>query len=193
VILSLIIFCPKTLSMIVPSEIIENDIVKVLVNEDGVEDEMYGIVGMNTGNTIGLRYLNPTELFYKSACVYELEHETLSPVPYESLMEHYPSGTRFEDLEMKALGIGQYVMYAEIDVEDTDSDLYDEGGDDESDLEGFVVSDSEIIGQDIPLPPGHQAIDKEWNAWEPTTSGGKSFKETVDMIETNIRHLSTSA
>ena len=192
-ILSLIIFCPKTLSMIVPSEIIENDIVKVLVNEDGVEDEMYGIVGMNTGNTIGLRYLNPTELFYKSACVYELEHETLSPVPYESLMEHYPSGTRFEDLEMKALGIGQYVMYAEIDVEDTDSDLYDEGGDDESDLEGFVVSDSEIIGQDIPLPPGHQAIDKEWNAWEPTTSGGKSFKETVDMIETNIRHLSTSA
>jgi len=193
VILSLIIFCPKTLSMIVPSEIIENDIVKVLVNEDGVEDEMYGIVGMNTGNTIGLRYLNPTELFYKSACVYELEHETLSPVPYESLMEHYPSGTRFEDLEMKALGIGQYVMYAEIDVEDTDSDLYDEGGDDESDLEGFVVSDSEIVGQDIPLPPGHQAIDREWNAWEPTTSGGKSFKETVDMIETNIRHLSTSA
>jgi len=193
VILSLIIFCPKTLSMIVPSEIIENDIVKVLVNEDGVEDEMYGVVGMNTGNTIGLRYLNPTELFYKSACVYELEHETLSPVPYESLMEHYPSGTRFEDLEMKALGIGQYVMYAEIDVEDTDSDLYDEGGDDESDLEGFVVSDSEIIGQDIPLPPGHQAIDKEWNAWEPTTSGGKSFKETVDMIESNIRHLSTSA
>ena len=192
-ILSLIIFCPKTLSMIVPSEIIENDIVKVLVNEDGVEDEMYGIVGMNTGNTIGLRYLNPTELFYKSACVYELEHETLSPVPYESLMEHYPSGTRFEDLEMKALGIGQYVMYSEIDVEDTDSDLYDEGGDDESDLEGFVVSDSEIIGQDIPLPPGHQAIDKEWNAWEPTTSGGKSFKETVDMIEMNIRHLSTSA
>ncbi len=192
-ILSLIIFCPKTLSMIVPSEIIENDIVKVLVNEDGVEDEMYGIVGMNTGNTIGLRYLNPTELFYKSACVYELEHETLSPVPYESLMEHYPSGTRFEDLEMKALGIGQYVMYAEIDVEDTDSDLYDEGGDDESDLEGFVVSDSEIVGQDIPLPPGHQAIDREWNAWEPTTSGGKSFKETVDMIETNIRHLSTSA
>lgn len=192
-ILFLIIFCPKTLSMIVPSEIIENDIVKVLVNEDGVEDEMYGIVGMNTGNTIGLRYLNPTELFYKSACVYELEHETLSPVPYESLMEHYPSGTRFEDLEMKALGIGQYVMYSEIDMEDTDSDIYDEGGDDESDLEGFVVSDSEIVGQDIPLPPGHQAIDREWNAWEPTTSGGKSFKETVDMIEMNIRHLSTSA
>ena len=44
---------------------------------------------------------------------------------------------------MKALGIGQYVMYSEIDVEDTDSDLYDEGGDEESDLDGFIVSDSE--------------------------------------------------
>jgi hypothetical protein len=35
--------------MIVPSEINENDIVKLLVNEDGIEDEMYGVVGMNTG------------------------------------------------------------------------------------------------------------------------------------------------
>jgi hypothetical protein len=76
--------------MIVPSEINQDDIVKVLVNEDGVEDEMYGIVAMNTGNTLGLRYLNPTELFYKSACVYELETETYSPAPFESVMEHYP-------------------------------------------------------------------------------------------------------
>jgi hypothetical protein len=190
VILSLIFFWAKTLSMIVPSEINQDDIVKVLVNEDGIEDEMYGIVGMNTGNTLGLRYLNPTELFYKSACVYELETEGLSPAPYESVMEHYPSGTTFMDLEMKSLGENRFVMYSEIDVEDSDSDLYDEGGDDESDLEGFVVSDSEIVGQDIPLPPGHQAIDKEWNEWEPTTSGGKSFKETIDAIETRVRRLS---
>ena len=39
-ILSLIIFCEKTLSMIVPSEIIEDDIVKLLVNEDDIEDEI---------------------------------------------------------------------------------------------------------------------------------------------------------
>jgi hypothetical protein len=80
--------------MIVPSEIIESDIVKVLVNEEGIEDEMYGIVGMNTGSTLGLRYLNPTELFYKGACVYELEAENLSPAPYESVMEHYPTRRR---------------------------------------------------------------------------------------------------
>ena len=176
--------------MIVPTEINQDDIVKVLVNEDGIEDEMYGIVGMNTGKTLGLRYLNPTELFYKNACVYQLEPMELSPAPYESVMEHFPIGTTFEDLEMKPLGMDRFAFYSEIDMEDTDSDIYDEGGDEESDLEGFVVSDSEISGQDIPLPPGHESIDKEWNEWEPTTSGGKSFKETIDAIETRIRRLS---
>jgi hypothetical protein len=176
--------------MIVPSEINQNDIVKVLVNEDGVEDQMYGVVGMNTGNTLGLSYLNPTELIYKSACVYKLDLDELSPAPYESVMEHYPSGTTFTDLEMKSLGENRFAMYSEIDIEDTDSDLYDEGADDDSDLEGFVVSDSELVGQDIALPPGHEAIDREWNQWEPTTSGGKSFKETIDLIETRIRRLS---
>lgn len=188
-ILSLNIFCWKTLSMIVPSEIIEDDIVKVLVNEDGIEDEMYGVVGMNTGSTLGLKYLNPTEIFYKSACVYELEENELSPAPYESVMEHYPSGTTFEDLEMKALGTNRFAFYSEIDIEDSDSELYDEEEVD-SDMADFVVSDTEIEGQGIPLPPDHQSIDKEWNEWEPTTSGGKSFKETINMIEDRVRRLS---
>ena len=188
--LSLIIFCLKTLSMIVPSEIIQDDIVKVLVNEDGLEDEMYGIVGMNTGRTLGLRYLNPTELVYKSACVYRLDKGELSPAPYESVTEHHLSGTTFKDLEMKELGDDMFAYYTEIDIEDSDSDIYDEGQDDDSDLEGFVVSDSEVVGQDIPLPHGHEAIDKEWDKWEPSTSGGKSFKESIDAIETRIRRLS---
>jgi hypothetical protein len=53
--------------MIVPSEINENDIVKLLVNEDDVEDDFLAVVGMNTGLVLGVRYLNPTELIYKSA------------------------------------------------------------------------------------------------------------------------------
>ena len=84
--------------MIVPSEIIQDDIVKLLVNEDGMEDQMYGVVGMNTGLTLGIRYLNPTEFIYKSACVYKLDQNELSPAPFESVMEHYPSGTTFMDL-----------------------------------------------------------------------------------------------
>ena len=91
---------------------------------------------------------------------------------------------------MKPLGTGMFVYYSEIDVEDTDSDIYDEGGDSESDLGGFVVSDTEMEGMPIDLPPDHRQIDKEWNEWEPTTSGGRSFKETIDAIEMRVRHLS---
>ena len=46
--------------MIVPSEIVQDDIVKLLVNEDNLEDEMFAVVGMNTGLTLGVKYLNPT-------------------------------------------------------------------------------------------------------------------------------------
>lgn len=175
--------------MIVPSEINQYDIVKVLVNEDGIEDEMFGVVGMNTGSTLGLRYLNPTELIYKSACVYQLDDGDMNPAPYQSLMEHYPTGTTFEDLEFKSLGENMYALYSEIDVEDSDSDIYDDNESD-SDLADFIVSDTEIDGQNIPLPSDHKSIDKGWNEWNPTTSGGRSFKETVDMIETKVKSLS---
>ena len=171
--------------MIVPSEINQDDIVKVLVNEDGVEDEMYGVVAMNTGNTLGLRYLNPTELLYKSACVYELETDVFSPAPYESVMEHYPSGTTFMDLEMKSLGENRFAMYSEIDIEDSDSEIYNDGETD-SEMADFIVPDTEIDGEFIP-PPNQESIDKEWNEWTPTSPGAKSFKETVDAIEAMAR------
>ena len=167
--------------MIVPAEIIENDIVKLLVNEDDVEDEMFGIVGMNTGLVLGIRYLNPTELIYKSACVYQLEDGDMSPAPYESVMEHYPSGTTFEDLEMKSLGNGMYAYLSEIDIEDSDSEIYDEDESD-SEMDDFIVPDDHIDGEIIP-PADYKMIDKEWNEWKPSTPGARSFKETVDMIE----------
>jgi len=181
VILSLNIFWWKTLSMIVPSEIVQDDIVKLLVNEDNLEDEMFAVVGMNTGLTLGVKYLNPTELIYKSACVYKLDEDELSPAPYESVMEHYPSETTFSDLEMKSLGQGMYAYLEEIDIEDSDSDIYDEVTD--SEMEDFIVSDSEVEGQVIP-PANHASIDKEWNEWKPTSPGARSFKERIDAIET---------
>ena len=168
--------------MIVPHEIIENDIVKLLVNEDDVEDEMFAIVGMNTGLVLGVRYLNPTELIYKSACVYLLEeNEAMNPAPYESVMEHYPSGTTFEDLEMKSLGNNMYAYYSEIDIEDSDSEIYDEDESD-SEMDDFIVPDDVIDGQVIP-PSNYKSIDKEWNEWKPSTPGARSFKDTVDAIE----------
>lgn len=192
-ILCLIIFCPKTLSMIVPSEIIEDDIVKVLVNEDGIEDEMYAVVAMNTGKTLGLYYLNPTESVYKSACIYSLDRTEMSPAPYDSLMEHYPTGTTFEDLDMKRMDQDgdMYAFYSEIDIEDSDSDIHEMHleSDTDSEMADFIVPDSEVEGQNI-VPPDYASIDKEWNEWQPSSVGARSFKETVDLIESRVRRLS---
>ena len=96
-------------------------------------------------------------------------------------MEHYPSETTFSDLEMKSLGQGMYAYLEEIDIEDSDSDIYDEVTD--SEMEDFIVSDSEVEGQVIP-PANHASIDKEWNEWKPTSPGARSFKERIDAIET---------
>jgi hypothetical protein len=191
VILSLIIFCGKTLSMIVPSEINQDDIVKVLVNEDGIEDEMYAVVAMNTGRTLGLHYLSPTDSIYKSACVYKLDKSEMSPAPYDSLMEHYPTGTTFEDLEMKRVDADMYSLYSEIDMDDSDSDVHEMplDSDTDSEMADFVVPDSEVEGQNI-VPPDYAAVDKEWEEWEPSSAGARSFKETINMIENRVRRLS---
>ena len=167
--------------MIVPSEILENDIVKLLANEDDIEDEFFALVGMNTGLTLGVRYLNHTELIYKSACVYQLEDGDMSAAPYESVMEHYPYGTTFEDLEFKMIGDGLYSHLEEIDTEDSASEINDEDESD-SEMDDFIVPDDEIDGQVIP-PSNYKSIDKEWNEWKPSTPGARSFKETVDAIE----------
>ena len=171
--------------MIVPSEIQQDDIVKLLVNEDDLEDEMFAVIGMNTGLTLGVKYLNPTELIYKSACVYQLEDGDLNPAPYESVMEHYPSGTTFEDLEMKSLGNRMYAYLSEIDIEDSDSEIYNDDETD-SEMEDFIVPDDEIDGQVIP-PANHKSIDKEWNEWEPRSPGSKRFKDMVNAIETHAK------
>lgn len=179
--------------MIVPSEIIQDDIVKVLVNEDGIEDEMLAIVAMNTGRTLGLHYLSPTESIYKSACVYKVASDEMCPAPYDSLMEHYPSGTTFEDLELKRVrnDPDMYAFYSEIDPEESDSDVHEMPleSDTDSEMMDFVVPDSEVDGQNI-MPPDYAAVDKEWNEWKPSSLGARSFKETVDMIETRVRRLS---
>ena len=169
--------------MIVPSEIEVDDIVKAIVKEhdNDLEEATYGLVQMNTGSCLGVRFLSPTEKIYKSACVYELDQE-ITATPYESLCEHHPGGT-FEDLEIKSLGTPYYVFYAEVDVEDDDSEIWEDDG---SDLDDFIVPDDEMEEEED-LPDGHRAIDRAWDAWEPRSPGARSFKDTVDMIEMRAR------
>ena len=166
--------------MIVPSEIQVDDIVQAMVkdHDSELEEATYGLVQMNTGRVLGVRFLTPTEKIYKSACVYELDEE-MTATPYESLCEHHQSGTTFENLEIKCLGSPYYVFYAEVDVEDDDSEIWEDDG---SDLEDFIVPD-EDVSEEESLPEGHREIDREWDSWEPRSPGARSFKDTVDMIE----------
>tara|TARA_B110000503_G_scaffold122023_1_gene186188 strand:- start:9715 stop:10251 length:537 start_codon:yes stop_codon:yes gene_type:complete len=177
--------------MIVPSEIIQHDIVKVLVDEDGIEDEMLAVVAMNTGRTLGLHYLNPTESIYKSACVYKLDRDEIFPAPYESVTEHHLSGTKFEDLEMKRVEADMYVYYSEIDTDESDSEVHEMNlaSDTDSEMADFIVPDNEVEGQDI-VPSDYATIDKEWNEWKPSSLGARGFKNTIDSIESRIRRLS---
>jgi len=156
-------------------EIQPGDLLKVLLNIDDIDDEIYALTKENRDDYIIVNYYLETSLVYKGARVYELdENEELAQE--ENLCEHYPQG---ETVFKKVDGM-LYCIEDEID-DDMESVFIDES-DDESDLEGFIVPDDEIDGEVIP-PSDHKAIDKEWNEWQPLSPGSKRYKEVVDSIE----------
>lgn len=165
--------------MIVGGEISPGDVVKILAIEDDVEETFFGVVGMNTGNVLGVHYLTATDKVYKSATVYYLE-EDVQGVCYESLLEHYPE-TTLADLDFKEIEDRLFVDLSEIDPMDDKSDVWtpDDSGDDTS-LSGFIVSDHDSDGPQVPA--NADDIDREWNSWEPRSSGARSFKDTVDYL-----------
>lgn len=170
------IFCPKSLDMIVFSEICSGDLIKILVNVDDVEDEMYATVEENCEDYLIIRYYAETSLVYKNASVYKLEENT-ELTRGDSILEHFTDG----DTVFMRVKDDMYVITDEVDM-DCDSDVYDESEDEGSDLDSFVVSDSEVDGR-IELPPDHEFIDRQWNEWKPSSPGSQRFKEMVDRIE----------
>lgn len=165
--------------MILKDEISSGDVVKILAVEDGVEETFFGVVGMNTGNVLGVRYLTATDKVYKSATVYYLEEE-MQGVFYESLLEHYPE-TTLEDLEFREVEDRLFVQMADVDVMDDRSDVWTpDDSEDDSSLSGFIVSDHDSEGAQV--PENANAIDREWDAWEPSSAGARSFKDTVDYL-----------
>ena len=78
-----------------------------------------------------------------------------------------------------------YVILDEINM-DADSEILDDSDSDETDLSGFVVSDSELEGR-IELPPGYETIDAMWSDWKPSSPGSSRFKDMVDRIETQAK------
>lgn len=158
--------------MIQFSEIRPNEVVKVLVNCDDIEEETFARVVDCFTTTMMVRYFEPMNIVYKGACAYQIS-EKEEPVGEESLVEHYAEGTS-PFLEKN----GYFFLEDEVDKDDSDSEI-ENLSDDES-LEDFVVSDNVEGWQP---PPGHAEIDKEWEKWTPSTTGAKRFKETVDRIE----------
>ena len=107
--------------------------------------------------------------------MYELEDND-ELVQAVNLSEHHQATDYFKNVKDNL-----YCMIDEIDSEE-DSEIIDESDDDGSDLEGFIVSDTEIDGVVIP-PSNHVMIDKEWNEWNPRSPGSLRYKKMVDNIE----------
>jgi len=166
----------KTLIMINISEIQPGELIKVLVNlEDDIEDEIYAKVKETNTDYVVVSYYSETSMTYKGARLYELE-DTDELVQEENLSEHHQTSDYFKNVKDNL-----YYMIDEIDSEE-DSDIVDESDDSGSDLEDFIVSDSEVDGVVIP-PSDCRMIDKEWKEWEPRSPGSLRYKKMVDNIE----------
>lgn len=178
-------------------DIEEGEILKVLVNNDDIEEEMYCRVYKYTGNFIRVKYLIPTEKVWKGACVYELE-ETYNTVEPENITEHYQGSILFDEIDgiKKIPRTPYYYFEEEHDPEESDDEIVstdEEDGyevDDEFCVDDGIVDDRQENAQDWKPPPGHEHIDRQWDEWLPQTEGAKRFKERVDLIERLARgHL----
>jgi len=174
------IFCLISLDMIAISEIYSGDLIKILVNVEDVEDEIYAVVQENCEDYLIVKYYSETSLIYKDAQVYTLDDDT-NILRGDSVCEHHQDGDTIFMHIKEAL----YVILDEINM-DADSEILDDSDSDETDLSGFVVSDSELEGR-IELPPGYETIDAMWSDWKPSSPGSSRFKDMVDRIETQAK------
>ena len=159
------------------SEIQPGDLIRVLVNLEDIEDEMYAKVKENNKDYLVVSYYSETSMTYKGARIHEYEDDKDELVQIDNISEHHQAPDYFINVKDNL-----YVMIDDIDS-DEDSEIYDESDDGGSDLDDFIVPDHQIDGIIIP-PSNKAAIDKEWNEWEPRSPGSMRFKETVNAIET---------
>lgn len=178
-------------------DIEEGEIVKVLVNMNDVEEELYARVYKHTGNFLKVKYLAPTEKLWKGACVYELEEESNIIEP-ETITEHHQGIILFDEVDgIKKIPRTPYYYYEEEhDPEESDDEVVSSDEEDGYEVDDeFCVDDGQVDNrpeqaEDWRPPPGHEQIDREWNEWQPSTEGARRFKERVDLIERLAReHL----
>jgi hypothetical protein len=179
------------MSTIIPSDIKVGEILKVLAveNDDEAEDEFWVKVLENNGEYLFVTYLSDTYKLYKGACVYSLEGKA-NRVDFENILEHHDGVVNLEDIGLTRIDTNMYVFDEEWDENDSDSDIYEESGDDEDEYDltdGFVVPDTVIDGPVLP-PPDAEGLERDWRAWSPRSVGESRFKKMVDRIEERARH-----
>ena len=169
--------------MLINEEIKQNEIIKVLVNneEEDFDEEVYAIVQDNRGDHLEVKYYEETDKEYKFATIYEL-NDNIEVITFESISEHYPDTYELSDLDMKKVGDNMYVYMDDIDL-DEDSEIRTIQDDDEYSLDSFVVADDDVEDDIVERPRDYKKIEQEWNEWNPKSPGARSFKDTVDMIE----------
>tara|TARA_R110002072_G_scaffold157128_6_gene307643 strand:+ start:714 stop:1250 length:537 start_codon:yes stop_codon:yes gene_type:complete len=174
--------------MITIDNICENDIVEVLVSDEGLEEYMYGVVTYNTGTFIEVRYLSHVSKIYKGAEVYELE-ETKNLIEVDSISTHYHNAETLEDMGYMNVKENLYVKTEDIDNDFSSNcgiiDLSDDEYEDD-DNDSFIASDHE--DELFDPPSDHKEVDAAWNAWEPTSVGGKYFKNVVNRIDEIVQN-----
>lgn len=163
--------------MITADEIHPGHFLKVLVNYDDIDEELFARVEENTGTTFEVTYLSPTSKTYKGACVHMYD-EQREIVGLESITEHH------EDFPFVEVNETMFVLEEEIDT-DEDSDIVDSEDESESD-DSFIVGDDDIDGEVHP-PENSREIDAAWDAWHPSSPGSRRFKDMVNRIEQHAR------
>lgn len=167
--------------MIIPSDIKTGHTVKIFIKYDDIEEELYAYVEDIFPTLMTVKYYTPSSKFYKGAPIYELSEE-VETVEFESLTEHYIENSPLTK-------VSENMYYDETEETNSVSSIEDMS-DSESDigsLDDFIVDDDEVEGLSD-LPADHAALDLEWNSWNPTTSGGRNFKDTIEHIEMLARH-----
>jgi hypothetical protein len=164
------------------SEIQPEDLIRVLVNFEDLEEDAYALVEEHCGDYLIVKYYSETTCTYKGADVYTLDEET-NILREESVSEHFPGK------ESIFLCVSEsdrmYVIETDQDS-DIESVLCVESDDSGSDVGSFVVSDTDIEGR-VELPPDAEAIDRAWREWHPSSPGSSRFKDAVDKIEERAR------
>ena len=174
--------------MINSGDISPHEVIKVLVEFDGIEEELYAKVLRNDSISIMVTYLVPTSKVYKGACVYSFE-SSAERVNFDSISEHHVGVIDITDIDMTQVGRNMFVFNSETVIDD-DSDIDDESSEDGSYESDFVVSDEECATPRTLGIADHLEVDRGWNGWQPSTSGGSHFKGVIDAIECRIRHHS---